>query len=192
MSLVCILEKGLHDQRRNSYTLSLGLQKRLILSLGLQERLIPLEVPGRCLAFTDLCFPPGHGLFLAIFSAGLQIWSWTGAGEKEKSHRRRRVMGDLAGLTGQRVLLLVGLEQWCCCQTLENKGEVLCSLAWCLCSARAGPVQLLLPAPLPCRISSSLSHPLCLPLLDGGGGGEMSKRRSLGCTEGVLVVCILS
>lgn len=40
--------------------------------------------------------------------------------------------------------------------------------AWSLGSGRAGPPQLLSPAPLPCRLSSSWSRPLCPPLPDPG------------------------
>lgn len=125
------------------------------------------------------CFPPGCGLFLTFFSAGLQIWSWAGAGETENRHRRRRVMGNLTGLGWAEGVVAGRGGAVGSCQTLENKGEVLCSLAWCLCSERAGPVQLLLPAALPCCISSSLSRPLCLPLPDPWVGDEQGWQAGL-------------
>jgi len=140
-----------------------------------------LEVPGRCLAFTDPCFPPGHGLSLTIFSAGLQIWSWTGAGEKEKSHRRRRVMGDLAGLAGQRVLLPDSGEQ--------RRGALLLGLVSLLSKSGASAASPASPTALPhfLLVVTSL-----VPSPPRSGGGETSKHRNLGCTVGVLVVCILS
>lgn len=90
--------------------------------------------------------------------------------------------GVVASWAGAVVLLPDSGEQ--------RRGALLLGLVSLLSKSRASAASLASPTALPHFLLIVTSLVPSPPRW--GGGGEMSKRRSLGCTEGVLVVCILS
>lgn len=161
-----------------------------LFGLGLQKRLIPLEVPDGCLEFTNPAFLPA----VDFSSRSFQLDCRFGVGQVQGKRRTDTGVGESwgisRGLAGQRVLLLVGVEQSGLARLWRTRER--CSVPWLGVFAQKELGQ--------CSFSCQPHCPASFPphchvpcaFLSQIPGWEMSKGGRLGCTEGVLVARILS